>query len=76
MYVATPSHRKDDTRMFMDLERKTREELASLLEQCGEIADGVRFFEGDDLLALLDTLDSLRALIADNSTTLRAAVSR
>ena len=62
--------------MFMDLERKTREELASLLEQCGELADGVRYFEGDDLLALLDTLDSIRALIADNSTTLRAAVSR
>lgn len=62
--------------MFMDLERKTREELARLLEQCGELADGVRYFEDDDLLALLDTLDSVRALIADNSTTLRAAVSR
>jgi hypothetical protein len=61
---------------FFDLERKTREELASLLEQCGEAADGVRFFEGDDLLALLDWLDSIRALLADNSTTLRAAVSR
>ena len=62
--------------MFTDLERKTREELAGLLEQCGELADGVRHFDGDDLLALLDTLDSYRALIADNSTTLRAAVSR
>jgi hypothetical protein len=59
-----------------DLERKTRDELAALLEQCGELADGVRYFDDDDLLSLLDTLDSIRALIADNSTTLRAAVSR
>ena len=62
--------------MFMDLERKTRDELASLLDQCGELADGVRYFDGHALLAVLDTLDSFRALIADNSTTLRAAVSR
>ncbi len=62
--------------MFMDLERKTRAELASLLDQCGELSDGVRYFDGDDLLAVLDTLDSFRALIADNATTLRAAVSR
>ncbi|MDQ3547904.1 MAG: hypothetical protein M3439_03710 [Chloroflexota bacterium] len=60
----------------MDLERKTRAELASLLDQCGELSDGVRYFDGDDLLAVLDTLDSFRALIADNATTLRAAVSR
>jgi hypothetical protein len=61
--------------MAMDRERKAREELAKLLEQCGELADGVRYFEGDDLFSLLDTLDSFRALIADNATTLRAAVS-
>ena len=59
-----------------DLEAKTREELARLLEQCGELADAVRLFEGDDLLDLLNTLDSIRALLADNSTTLRAAISR
>lgn len=59
-----------------DLEAKTRRELARLLEQCGELADAVRYFEGRELLDVLDTLDSLRALLADNSTTLRAAVSR
>jgi len=58
------------------LERKTRTELAALLEQCGELAEGVLYFEGQDLLDLLNTLDSIRALLADNSTTLRAAVSR
>lgn len=58
-----------------DLEGKTRERLAVLLDQCGELADGVRYFQGDDLLAVLDTLDSIRALLADNSTTLRAAVA-
>ena len=58
-----------------DLEEKTRNRLANLLDQCGELADGVRYFEGDDLLAVLDTLDSIRALLADNATTLRAAVA-
>jgi hypothetical protein len=62
--------------MGTDLEAKTRVELASLLDQCGELADAVRYFEGDDLLLVLDTLDSIRALISDNATTLRAAVSR
>lgn len=59
-----------------DLERKTRHELAQLLEQCGELADAVRYFEGDDLQAVLDLLDSFRALLADNATTLRAATAR
>jgi hypothetical protein len=59
-----------------DRERKARDELASLLEQCGELADGVRAFDGDDLIALLDTLDSIRAHLADNSTILRATISR
>lgn len=58
-----------------DLEAKTRNRLANLLDQCGELADGVRYFDGDDLLAVLDTLDSIRALLADNATTLRAAVA-
>jgi NTP pyrophosphatase (non-canonical NTP hydrolase) len=59
-----------------DLERKTREELALLLEQCGELADAVRYFDGDELVEVLNTLDSIRALLADNSTTLRASVAR
>ena len=58
-----------------DLEQKTRTRLAALLDQCGELADGVRYFEGDELLEVLDTLDSIRALLADNATTLRAAVA-
>lgn len=58
-----------------NLELKTRTELAAILEQCGEAADGVRYFEGEDLFALLDWLDSIRALLGDNATTLRAAVS-
>lgn len=62
--------------MGTDLERKTREELAHLLDRCGALAEGVRFLQNDDLLELLDEIDSLRALIADSSTTLRAAVAR
>jgi hypothetical protein len=61
---------------FTDLERKTRAELAELPAQCGELADAVRYFEGDDLQDVLTVLDSIRALLADNITTLRAAVSR
>lgn len=61
---------------FTNLEEKTRTTLAEVLEQCGELADAVRFFTGDELLEVLDQLDSLRALLGDSSTTLRAAVSR
>ena len=59
-----------------DLVGKTRNELAAILDQCGELADAVRYFDGGELLEVLDLLDSLRALLADNSTTLRASVSR
>lgn len=62
--------------MGTDLERKTRNELALLLERCGALAEGVRFLEGDELIELLDEIDSIRALVADSSTTLRAAISR
>jgi hypothetical protein len=65
-----------DAERFTNLVAKTREELAQLLEQCGELADAVRYFEDADLLDVLSTLDSIRALLADNSTTLRAAISR
>ena len=60
---------------ILELEKKTRATLATLLEECGELADGVRYFEGQDLVDLLNTLDSIRAHLADNSTTLRAAIS-
>jgi hypothetical protein len=56
-------------------EQKARDELARILEECGQLADGVRYFEGQELIDLLDTIDSYRALLADNSTTLRSAVS-
>ncbi len=59
----------------LELERKTRKTLAELLDQCGELADGVRYFKGQDLLDVLDMIDYLRANLADNSTTLRAAIS-
>ncbi|HUG17189.1 MAG TPA: hypothetical protein VMM78_19445 [Thermomicrobiales bacterium] len=62
--------------MGTDLVAKTRAELASLLDQCGELADAVRYLDSEDLLLALDTLDEIRALIADNATTLRAAISR
>lgn len=62
--------------MGTDLERKTRNELALLLERCGTLAEGVRLLDGDDLIELLNELDSMRALVADSSTTLRAAISR
>ncbi len=62
--------------MGTDLERKTREELARMLDRCGALAEGVRFLEGNDLLELLDEIDSLRAMLSDSSTTLRAAIAR
>ncbi len=67
---------EDNSDVGTDLEHKTRDELAALLDKCCELADAVRYFEGDELVEVLDVLDSMRALMADNSTTLRAAISR
>ena len=62
--------------MGTDLERRTRDELVGLLDRCGALAEGVRFLEGDDLLELLDELDSMRALMIDASLILRSSVLR
>jgi hypothetical protein len=60
--------------MSYEREAKAREELSDLLDQCGQFATAVRLLDGRELLEVLDTVDSARALSADNATTLRAII--
>lgn len=53
---------------------KARENLVNALRECGELADGVAHFEGQDLLDLLDYLDSLRFVMAESSQLLAGVV--
>ena len=54
---------------------QARTNLVEALRQCGELADAVATFEGDDLLEVLTYLDSLRFIMAESGQLL-AGVAR
>lgn len=53
---------------------QARENLVNTLRQCGELADAVAHFEGQELLDTLDYLDSLRFVMAESSQLLAGVV--
>lgn len=53
---------------------QARENLVSALRECGELADAVATFEGDELLEVLDYLDSLRFVMAESGQLLQGVV--
>lgn len=53
---------------------KARENLVNALRECGELADAVAGFEGQDLLEVLDYLDSLRFVMAESGQLLAGVV--
>ncbi|MDQ4100287.1 MAG: hypothetical protein M3121_07290 [Chloroflexota bacterium] len=54
---------------------QARANLVNALRQCGELADAVATFEGDELLEVLNYLDSLRFVMAESGQLL-AGVAR
>ena len=54
---------------------QARANLVNALRQCGELADAVATFEGDELLEVLNYLDSLRFIMAESGQLL-AGVAR
>jgi hypothetical protein len=54
---------------------QARANLVDALRQCGELADAVATFEGDELLDVLAYLDSLRFIMAESGQLL-AGVAR
>ena len=53
---------------------KARANLVNALRECGELADGVAHFEGQELLDVLEYLDSLRFVMAESSQILAGVV--
>lgn len=55
-------------------ERQAREKLVQALQECGELADAVAHFEGSELFEVLNYLNSLRLIMAENEIILLGVV--
>lgn len=53
---------------------QARQNLANALRECGELADAVEHFEGNELLEVLNYLDSLRFVMAESGQILQGVV--
>lgn len=53
---------------------QARQNLVSALRECGELAEGVEHFEGQELLDVLIYLDGLRYVMAESSQLLQGVV--
>ncbi|MGC4193055.1 MAG: hypothetical protein QM589_18060 [Thermomicrobiales bacterium] len=57
-----------------DRAAQARRNLVNALRECGELADAIDHFEGQDLLDTLDYLDSLRFVMAESGQLLAGVV--
>lgn len=53
---------------------QARSNLVAALRECGELADAVEHFEGDELLDVLTYLDGLRFVMAESGQLLQGVV--
>ncbi len=53
---------------------QARENLVAALRECGELADAVEHFEGQELLDVLLYLDGLRFIMAESGQLLQGVV--
>jgi hypothetical protein len=53
---------------------QARENLVAALRECGELADAVETFQGEELLEVLLHLDGLRFVMAESSQLLQGVV--
>lgn len=53
---------------------QARANLVAALRECGELADAVESFEGDELLEVLIHLDGLRFVMAESGQLLQGVV--
>jgi len=53
---------------------QARRNLVSALRECGELADAVEHFQGDELLEVLIYIDGLRFVMAESSQLLQGVV--
>ncbi|MEZ4498970.1 MAG: hypothetical protein R2839_02680 [Thermomicrobiales bacterium] len=65
---------EDDNRRSIQRAIQARQNLASALRECGELADAVEHFQGQELLEVLNHLDGLRFVMAESSLLLQGVV--
>lgn len=53
---------------------QARTNLVAALRECGELADAVEHFQGDELLEVLVHLDSLRFVMAESGQLLQGVI--
>lgn len=53
---------------------QARSNLVAALRECGELADAVATFEGNELLEVLTHLDSLRFVMAESGQLLQGVI--
>ena len=53
---------------------QARQNLVAALRECGELAEGVEHFEGQELLDVLVYLDGLRYVMAESSQLLQGVI--
>jgi len=53
---------------------QARANLVNALKECGELADAVEHFEGDELLEVLAHIDGLRFVMAESSQLLQGVI--
>lgn len=53
---------------------QARENLVNALRECGELADAVEHFEGQELLDVLNHIDGLRFVMAESGQILQGVL--
>jgi NTP pyrophosphatase (non-canonical NTP hydrolase) len=64
----------DFTRKDAQRGDQARGNLVAALRECGELADAVESFEGEELLEVLTHIDGLRFVLAESSQLLQGVV--
>ena len=64
----------DGSDTYADRGAKARENLVNALRECGDLADAVAAFQGQELIEVLDYLDSLRFVMAESGQLLAGVV--
>jgi len=65
---------QSDSAGIARLGAQARANLVAALRECGELADAVETFQGDELLEVLAHLDSLRFVMAESGQILQGVV--
>ena len=64
----------DVTNQIAGRGQQARANLVAALRECGELAEAVEHFNGDELLEVLAHLDSLRFVMAESGQLLQGVV--